>query len=128
MSDANGNNGAQNNESQGNGSQAAQQALNVAKDQGQQALQNLAKEGIKKGAAKAAGNAAASTATTGVLATLAPIIAIVAIVIIILIIVVGILGFFLTMPGMMSDKLKSFGESIASGIRSVFFESRKCYY
>ena len=112
----------ENNESQANGSQAAQNALNAAKQQGQQNIQNLANEGIKKGAAKIAGNAATGSATTGVLAAILPYLVAAGIVILALIIIIGIVAFLVTMPGMMSDKLKQFGQSIGDGIRSIFMK------
>lgn len=101
-------------------------ALDAAKQQGKKAVEKMAKEGLKKGTQKVAGHAAGNAAAgafSSVLAALLPYILIAVVVILIIIMIIGIIAFLVTMPGMMSEKLKSFGESIATGIRSVFFES-----
>ena len=73
---------------------------------------------LKKDLAKKAGKTAATKGSLA--ASLGPILFWVAVVIVALIIIVGIIMFFMTMPGMVMEKLKELGEELAKGLSSWF--------
>ena len=74
-----------------------------------EAAQKIAQKGAKKFAGKAS-----------LMGPLAHIIAVAAPILIIIIILGGIILFFLTMPGMVMEKLKALGKAIAKGMASWF--------
>ena len=99
--------------------------LDAAQQQGQKAVEKIAKEGIKKSTKKVAGHAVGNAATgafSSVLTAILPYILIALVVIIVIILLIGIIAFLVTMPGMMSEKMKSFGKNIATSIKNTLFE------
>lgn len=99
---------------------------NIAKEKGKEVVKEKAKEEIKKKAAKeTAKKAATKTATklaakSSLMAALGPILVWAAIIIVAIIILVGIIMFFMTVPGMVMDKLKSFTTDLAKSLASFY--------
>lgn len=88
---------------------------NMVKDKVLQASkEKVAKNATKKVAEKMVANSMLS------LGPLLPYIGIAIAVILIIIAIIGIIGFLTTVPGLMKDKLHSFGKSIGIGFRSLY--------
>ncbi len=105
------------------GASRAQGMLDGAKQQGRDMAKDAARNMMKKGgkeAAKKVGGQALKTQVMSLLGPLLPYIAIAVLIILAIIMIIGIVAFFLTLPGLLRDKLNALGQSIADGIKSIF--------
>ena len=97
--------------------QQTSQGGSVARDVAQEKV----KQEIKKKAAKKAAETTAQVAgKSSLLAALGPILIWVLIIVVAIIIIVGIIMFFMTVPGMVMEKLKDFASDFADAICSWF--------
>lgn len=92
--------------------QTKSQMAEMGKDLAKKAVQKAAKNGVK--------NQVIGQALTGVFSALAPYIGIAILVILIIIILIGIIGFFITLPGIMKDKLNAFATSVSDWWQDLY--------
>ena len=88
------------------------QMAEMGKDLAKKVVQKAAKNGVK--------NQVVGQALTGVFSALAPYIGIAILVILIIIILIGIIGFLITIPGMMKDKLNAFATSVGDWWKDLY--------
>ena len=97
---------------QGVGGQIAEQA-------GQQVAQQ-GKKAVKKVAEKAGKEVAKGAAKSSLLASLSTVLMYVALVLVIIFVIIGLIMFFVTMPGMIMDKLKALFKAMGNYVAAFF--------
>ena len=99
-------------EQQGVGGQIAEQAGQKVAEQG--------KKAVKKVAEKASKEVAKGAAKSSLLASLSTVLMYVALVLVIIFVIIGLIMFFVTMPGMVMDKLKGLFKALGNYVATFF--------
>ena len=98
----------------------SQEVLDKAKKDGSDKVQEIAKDAASKGARKVSKNVIKNQVSSKVLTALLPYITVALVFILVAIIIIGILAFFLTLPGMMGQKITEIFEDLSKSIQSIY--------
>lgn len=100
---------------------ASEESNEQASSQSKEQLTNKAKQMAKETSKNAAKKNAKTFETLGkILSKLGPVLPWILLVIVIIIVVIGILAFFMSAPGLMTGKLKSFGQGVIDWLQGLY--------